>query len=333
MKKVIMKVLLGVAFLFIIVGLNPITSKAYDHPYERKEHQLAQTAWSDTTITVEWPQSKDVDYWKVFYIDEASESDSWIYLDTVYNTCYTLTNLKPGSSLTIGVKAYPIDEGLIGTECEDDMDYIVNSAKTTLSTISNDYNYIWRPGNNVITFKPNYTCEAASYTWKYYNGKDKPYMNSGTGIAYISYERRPIIKVKTKACVRIQDPHDLHKKIACYSNEVEFYHIFQTAPRSCKVAKDKKSFTIKWRKAAYVTGYEVWCSTKPKSGYKKIKTLGKNTTSCTIKKINGKKVNANKPYYYFIKTLKDDQSSEIWFCYSTKKGVKKPAMIFKKKLQ
>ena len=45
-----------------------------------------------------------------------------------------------------------------------------------------------------------------------------------------------------------------------------------------------------------------------KKGYKKVKSVGKNTTKLTIRKFKGKKINPKKTYYMYVETKKKNGS-------------------------
>lgn len=79
---------------------------------------------------------------------------------------------------------------------------------------------------------------------------------------------------------------------------------FFTQPRvsSLKVANNK--LTVKWKKVSGATGYDIYVSTKPKTGYKKVKSVGKSKSSATITKFKGKKISAKKTYYVYVATKK-----------------------------
>ena len=60
---------------------------------------------------------------------------------------------------------------------------------------------------------------------------------------------------------------------------------------------------VTWKKISGAAGYTVMISTKAKSGFKKVKTLGKKSTSITIKKCGKKKLKKHKRYYIRVKYL------------------------------
>lgn len=91
-----------------------------------------------------------------------------------------------------------------------------------------------------------------------------------------------------------------------------------TAPDSTKIssiASNKaKQVTVKWKKVKGATQYEVYRSTKSKSGYKKIGTTKK--TSYTDKKATG-----GKKYYYKIRVCKKIDKKNYYSSYSAVKSV------------
>ena len=85
---------------------------------------------------------------------------------------------------------------------------------------------------------------------------------------------------------------------------------------SAKVSK--KKLTVKWKKVGGATGYDIYVSTKQKSGYKKLKSVGKNTTKATFSKFKGKSFNPKKTYYIYIETKKKngkriDKSGRLYY--------------------
>ena len=67
-----------------------------------------------------------------------------------------------------------------------------------------------------------------------------------------------------------------------------------------KAAASGKSVKLSWKRNKKATGYVIYRSTKKNSGYRKVATTRKNTTSVT----NKKGLKAGKTYYYKIATIK-----------------------------
>lgn len=72
--------------------------------------------------------------------------------------------------------------------------------------------------------------------------------------------------------------------------------IQKTTVPGVKVKAGKKKVTVKWKKISYASGYEIYRSTKPNKGFKKVKSLSAKKT-----KFVDKKVKSKKKYYYKVK--------------------------------
>ena len=86
-----------------------------------------------------------------------------------------------------------------------------------------------------------------------------------------------------------------------------------------KVKVKKNKATVSWKKNTEVTGYEVYRSNKKKSGYKKIKTLKKNTK---IKFVN-KKLKKGKKYFYKVRSFTTIDGKAYYGKYTAVKATKK----------
>lgn len=80
----------------------------------------------------------------------------------------------------------------------------------------------------------------------------------------------------------------------------------------------KSAATVTWKKDSSVSGYEIFRSTKKSSGYKKVKTISKNSTvkfkDTTLKK--------GKTYYYKVRSYKTVNGNKVYGAYSSVKSVK-----------
>lgn len=106
-------------------------------------------------------------------------------------------------------------------------------------------------------------------------------------------------------------------KRKCYSNFTKTVKT-STKPSTPKItlkSKKSKQATISWKKISGASGYEIYRSTKSKSGFKKIKTITK--TSYTNTKLTSKK-----RYYYKVRAYRTVNGTKIYSSYSTTKYVK-----------
>ncbi len=71
----------------------------------------------------------------------------------------------------------------------------------------------------------------------------------------------------------------------------------------CKVSGGK--LKVSWEKVKGINQYEVYVATKKGGAFKKVKTVGANKKSVSIKKIGKKKIKGNKTYYVYVKGIKN----------------------------
>lgn len=84
------------------------------------------------------------------------------------------------------------------------------------------------------------------------------------------------------------------------------------------VTTKNKSVYLRWKKQKYANGYEIYRSTKKKSGYKKVKTINSGKkTSWTDKKVDG-----GKTYYYKIRAYRKNNGKKVTGGFSKVKKVK-----------
>lgn len=79
-----------------------------------------------------------------------------------------------------------------------------------------------------------------------------------------------------------------------------------------------KQVDLKWVKIAKSSGYEIYISKKKSSGFKKIETINKTTTTtCTVNKLK-----SGKKYYFKIRSFIKSGSKNIYSKYSKVKDIK-----------
>ena len=107
-----------------------------------------------------------------------------------------------------------------------------------------------------------------------------------------------------------------------YSSWGTIYCLNQPMLSKVKVSGNK--LELKWKKTNGATQYKVYVSTKMKNGYKKVATVSKNKSSCTVKKFNGKKFSSKKTYYVYVEAICNKggtkNTSSSLYCWNTKRG-------------
>lgn len=139
---------------------------------------------------------------------------------------------------------------------------------------------------------------ACKYEWVAYQGKKQVANNT-----YASSSSTGSFKVKNNKIytVKVRAYEDINGQTV-YGDWSDTAYLF-TQPMVSKngVTIDGSGrMKVKWGKISGVTGYEVYVSTKEKTGYKKVASVKSSKGSATIKKLKKKKFSKKKTYYVYI---------------------------------
>lgn len=280
--------ILGVVFLF---------------PAQKAEaYGITQTDATTDSVTISWeaPSYYTPINYKVSlgHVDE-DYNTTWELVQTLSatQTSTVLTGLEAGSHQKIKIT----------------YDYYNYSNVLTEATLASSYTGIYTlPGKVtnvkqerwyyfILTFNATWDKQDAVDGYEYYvyksNGKVK---EKGTvtsnSLSVNDISNSMVYTVKVRAYKTING----EKVYGAWSKKAYFF----TQPRVTKAKVSSKKLTVKWGKVNGATGYDVYVSTKETSGYKKVKSVGKNTRSVTIKKFKGKKISSKKTYYVYVVTKK-----------------------------
>ena len=137
--------------------------------------------------------------------------------------------------------------------------------------------------------------------------KSLSYSSNNSSVATVNSKGVITAKKAGKAIITVTARDGSKKKAQCT------IYVKPSMPKSLKVKKNTDaSVKISWKKVSNATGYEVYRSTKQKSGFKKIKTL-KGVKKVSL--INGK-LKRNKTYYYKVCAYKTVGKKKIYSNYS-----------------
>lgn len=290
MKKHLKSILAG-CLLFVCAFLLMPANKA-------AAYGITQTGATQTSMTFEWtPESKAVKY-HVYVGTTSSDLQLYTSLDPS-TTSVTIQNLPAGCKRWVKVT----------------YDYPNYNNTTTLSmTVGSVYDAITLPGK--VT-RLNQT------KWWYWILKFDAAWDKQEGVTGYQYTIKTNTGKKKLTGKTTYNSPNLSvsnvKNNIIYTGQVRAYTIFNgktyygpwsdkayffTQPRITKAKVSKNKLTIKWAKVGGATGYDVYVSTKPTTGYKKVKSVSSKTSSVTIKTLSKKKFSSKKKYYTYIVTKK-----------------------------
>lgn len=297
--------------LMFLTGTLVITSgaQAADSRYYVSMETPAQTQYGTDNAVISW---------KLSYISSSNTTETAgynIYLGEDYgstklfaktpNTFYKITGLEDGKKYYVKVEPYAAD-GSIGSGRS-------LTIETMPARVKNFRQERWWYFINMLEVAWDRIETADTVNISLYNSKGKKVqskvLSSSSSSVSFSKMKDEVYTVKIQASRTINGNtwRTPVSTIQCFN---------QARISSAKVSK--KKLTVKWKKVGGATGYDIYVSTKQKSGYKKLKSVGKNTTKATFSKFKGKSFNPKKTYYIYIETKKKngkriDKSGRLYY--------------------
>ena len=273
---------------------------------------LEQTNMTTTSASIKWNGISNATGYQIVLNNST--------LATVSGTSYTINNLELGSSQYVYV--YPVN-------ATGERGWLFKSVqvKTTPKNVANfQIDNKWL---NIKSFRLSWDVAKPApdkYEVSIYNGKNKLVSSSslGGGSAAAGYLYVDNFKEGESYTYKIRAYNELGTK-KYYSNYSTVGFIPQFKVTKAKVSN--KRLQVAWKKVSGATSYDIYVSNSPKSGYKKVKTVGKNTTKFNLAKFKNKAINKNKNYYVRVvakrKIGSKMVSSEKYYYRGNKVGLKR----------
>lgn len=265
--------------------------QAYDYTLK---HQIAQT---QTSVTIQW--------------DALSASTSYTYSDfrLYIGTDYASTQAAAPITIPASYTSYTINNLSPGTQYYVKLVY----TRTNISTGSS-YDYSAMSGN-IVTLPGKVANVRQDRWWRYIKSVDAVW-DDMTGASGYEWEFRNSKNKKIAANTSLSNKmsNSIDNNMV-YTLQVRAYTVINgtkypgewsdkaylfTQPEVTKVSISGSKLKVNWKKISGATGYEVWASTKQKTGYKKVATLKANASSATIKKLQKKSFSTKKTYYVYV---------------------------------
>lgn len=263
-------------------------------PVVKADAAAVQTKATTSSITVKWDAKEDALNYKV-------------YVGKDYSSLKLYKTLKP-SVTSVTIKKLPAGcERYVKIAYEYSHSYnpskkfegFVSSvfAKTIpgkVTGVKQERWYYYAKSFNA-TWKKFEGADGYQYIVKTSNGKKKAsgiVKYNGNSLSVDKISNSMVYTVQVRAYVEINGK----KQYGAWSAPGYFF----TQPQITKAQVSKNKLTVKWDKVTGATGYDIYVSTKKESGYKKVKSVGKNTSFVTITKLAGKSISAKKQYYVYV---------------------------------
>lgn len=281
------KSLKGIVLMFVMAMAVCFTStKAY-------AARITQTAQTQDSVTINWEEYQNaMEYSVQIGTDSETRNASVPVVVPANQTSYTFTGLQPGTEYYVKVnykyQGYSkVNEG-----------YYIEEIKTLPGKVTGLNQSKWWYYIEKVDFEWTPQTGVDGYIYTVKDNKNKVVAQETTS----GYSKDGSCKTKnTKVySVTVQAFSDINGQR--YLGEVSDTAYLFTQPmcNQKKTMVTGNKLKITWDKVSGVTGYDVYVSTKEKTGYTKVKSLSKSKNSYTLSKLKGKKISSKKTYYVYI---------------------------------
>lgn len=279
-----------------------------------------KTASTTKTVSIAWTGVNAASGYMVEYDNDYEGEPSKVY---VTGCSAKLSNLEKDSEYNITVTPYKATTNGTYVALSDKYPQTYH-AKVTPSKVTGVDCYLYHSLKKMTIDCDYMKQNADGYQFQVYraDGKGKKIISkTQKGSGYISLSNKTLakdymFKVRVRAYV-----DDSGKK--AYGSWSSWKYVSKELEIT-KLKNTKKGIKVTWDKLNGADRYVVYASTKQKSGYKKVKTINKgSTTSCTVSKIGKSKLKKGKTYYFYVVPYekvngKYYKSADSTFCYKIK---------------
>lgn len=272
---------------------------------------IYQSKATTSSITISWKKVEGATSYQIYqYINGTS-----VYKGETSNTYYTIKGLKNGQVLPFSwIDVKPIRSA--GTYKADGYSKSITSSNLRLipKKVTNvAIKYYWSPFKEInIGFNDTQYHDGYQYEVYSLNGKkplNKSYTSSSYSTTIGNIKEYRFYKLRVRAYVTVNGKN----LYGPWSDYIGF--AFQ--PKVEINTAGSNGFKLSWKKVKGAKNYTLYMSTAQKSGYKKIKTLKKNSFKVT--KFKNKKLKKRKYYYFYVvangKMGKKKVKSNAELCY------------------
>lgn len=271
---------------------------------------VVQTNATTNSLTISWDKVDGA----TSYIVYRKQNGNNYAIGSTTGTSYTVTGFNNKIEMTSDIYVYPVRSSgsydAAPSYSKGIYDFNLKLVPTKVQNIH--FTYYWASLKEVV-MEFDKTVYSDGYVYEVYNYKNKK-ISSGTASSYSTYLKN--ITMTSFYKVRVRSYITLNNETIY--GEWSDYKMFGQQPK-VTIKKSGKGVKLSWKKVKGAKSYTVYVSAKEKSGFKKIKTLKKNTLKVT--KFKNKKIKKNKKYYVYVvantkfgkKTVKTPVSSVYWW--------------------
>ncbi len=256
---------------------------------------LQQTGATIDSITIGWSATAGAVSYEIYNYSTGE------FINRVTETTYTISNIPKDFIGSIAVLPVDAQNQQVGKG----MAIYVSTQPTKVEAI--DYYKTPFSGSNKLTIAWTPSPVAEAYEVVLYNKSGK--VKQKTTIKYDQYVTQENKAFYTTKFSKSNTQNIYKVVITPYitikggtekvnGEKATFYAVPQPKITSKDSDININSFNLKWKKVNGATGYEIYVSTKEKTGYKKVATVKKNNNKYVLKKYKGKTINTLKNKYH-----------------------------------
>lgn len=274
---------------------------------------LKVTDTQATSLTLSWTGDTRATSYEVSYRDVYEGGSDYISAGTTKETTYKITGLNSGSVYSVRVTA---------SNTTGDNGYSsVSSVKTKLSKMRGVKQDTWYHfiKSADVSWTKLYAADGYEWKWKNSAGKVKKKGTTTSNRLGFDVKNNNVYHFMVRAYQQIDG-----KTTYTPWKTIQVFEQPWVKSVAVKTSKKKvKKLKITWYKQKGATGYDVYVSKTNKTGsYKKVKSVGKGTTSISISKFKKKKIKGT--YYVYVvskvKTSNGTSKSGVTYMWQTGSG-------------
>lgn len=276
---------------------------------------INQTAATTSSATIEWadPYEGSSSYETTSYVvrwGEGYEEPNHSQTVPVTQTSFTIPGLKAGTKYNVKID-YTYKSTYSGNEFSSRLYGDVASRVATPTGVKQDkwWHYI-----NKVDFTWNKQSAADKVEYKVCRVSNGKVFKKGSD-KYIrnTYE---VSGVKNNIMYTVQ--MRVHDQWGWSGWSKKAYLFTQPMLNAKKTKVSGNKLTVTWNKISGASSYEVYVSTKAKSGYKKVATVKSSKSSATVKKLGKAKFSPKKKYYVYVVAKKGKYDTGLNYIWNVK---------------
>lgn len=287
---------------------------------------IKQTDAGTTYLTLTWDAPSGANYYEIQYWRSGEDSDSASTLSSVTNSIQ-ITGLQKDTKYDVRIYSYRVTSAGYKAGKSKYFYGVKHNINLLPIKVTGVENTSFGPALNRPEFKWNSVETADGYQYYVYNNSNKKIDSGKTHYSVLTvpsgsmYKKDQFYRIKVRGYITLAD-----NKVK-YGEWSDVLYFAKSPRKNVSVKQSGKNIKVSWNKVTGATNYTVYVSDNSLSGYKKVGTVKKTSTS--IKKYGKSALKKGKTYYIKIvanKTVKTKGKSKTYKSKDTYNYVQRVTM-------